>query len=401
MPGPHEGRGKLLGLQGNEAIAYAVKQADVDVIAAYPITPQTIIVERLAEYVHNGELDAEFVAVESEHSALSTVIGAAAAGARVFTATASQGLALMHEIVHIASSGRYPVVMAIVSRALSAPINIHCDHSDIYTVRDTGWIILFAENPQEAYDSTIMAFRIAEDPELLLPVIVDIDGFIVSHALEPVRVLEDEEVRKFLPRRKRPYVLDPDNPVTFGPLALPDYYMEIRRQLYEATNVIAPRKIREVAEEYEKLSGRRYRPVETYFTDDADIVIVSLGSVTGTVRHVVKEMRKEGAKVGCIKIWQYRPFPEEEIAKALEDKKLVIVMDRAAPYGGVAAPLFQDIAATFINRDRVPPMIDIIYGLGGRDVPPSQVRDIIKMGLDIVARGEKPEKKVIWVGVRE
>jgi len=277
-------------LSGNEAVAYAVKQADVDVVAAYPITPQTIIVERFSEYVHNGEVDTEFICVESEHSALTACLTAAATGARTFTATASAGLALMHEMLYVTAGCRAPVVMAVVNRALSAPICIHCDHSDTIVERDSGWIQIYVENSQEAYDSVIQAFRIAEHPDVLLPVMVNLDGFVLSHTTETVRVLPDEVVRRFVGTRKFPLVrnhegkmvpfrLDPENPVTMGPLALYDYYFEIKRQQEEAMRG-AVKVIRQVHDEYKEISGRGYGNglIDPYRMEDAEIATICMGS---------------------------------------------------------------------------------------------------------------------------
>jgi pyruvate ferredoxin oxidoreductase alpha subunit len=296
---------KMLALNGDEAVAYAAKQSDVDVVAAYPITPQTIIVERFSEYVANGEVDTEFVCVESEHSALTACLTAATTGARVFTATASAGLALMHEILYVTSGCRAPVVMAVVNRALSAPINIHCDHSDSMVERDCGWIQIYAENSQETYDSIIQAFKIAENPELLLPVMVGLDGFTLSHTLENVQTLPDDMVKKFVGIRQFPRVtthegktvpfkLDPKYPSTIGPLDLYDYYFEHKRQQEEAMQ-IAPKIIQKVHEEYANISGRRYGDglIEPYYLEDAETAIVCVGSTSGTVKTIVNELRSK------------------------------------------------------------------------------------------------------------
>jgi len=380
-----------VGLNGDEAVARAVKHAKVDVIAAYPITPQTIIVERLSEFVHDGELDAEFVPVESEHSALSAALGASLAGARVFTATASQGLALMYEMLYVVSTFRAPVVMALANRAFSAPINIHCSHDDAYAARDAGWIQYFAENVQEAYDLTLIAYRTAEDTRVLLPAIVNLDAFILTHCVEPLYIWKEEFVEEFLPPRKPVNIIDYDNPVTYGPLALPDYYMKIKRQQYEAVKNAEP-VIREVLKEYSEWSGRYYAPVRGYRVEDADYVFVVLGSTAGTMRRVIDAWREKGRKVGVLSITLYRPFPVKEVTEILEGKKAVAVMDRSHTYGGPGAQLYLDIAATLYDaRDR-PRLLNVIYGLGGRDFTPADADEAYQALMD-------PSIKEIWVSL--
>jgi len=390
---------KLIGLTGNEAIAYAVKQCNVDVIAAYPITPQTIMVEVISEYVYNGEINAEFICVESEHSAMSACIGASLAGARVFTATASQGLALMHEMLYIASGLRCPIVMGVANRALSAPINIHGDHSDMMGSRDCGWIQVHAENAQEAYDWIIQAFKIAEDPRVLLPVSVNIDGFILSHSMEGVEVLEDEEVAKFLPQRKPVISIDPDKPITIGALCLPDYYFEIKFQqiqaLKESFNVI-----REVNKEYETLFGRRYSFVETYAMNDAEAAIICLGSTAGTAKAVARSLREEGKRVGVIKPWVYRPFPEEELIKVVGDVKVLAVLDRVCSFGAPFNALCSDVLATLYRYGKDVKIFNCVYGLGGRDITPNDLRLIFNDALEAAKTGIVKEH-VKYVGVRE
>ncbi|MEM3153583.1 MAG: pyruvate ferredoxin oxidoreductase, partial [Candidatus Bathyarchaeia archaeon] len=320
---------KTLALNGDEAVAYAVKQSDVDVVAAYPITPQTIIVERFSEYVANGEVETAFVCTESEHSALTACLAASLTGARTFTASASAGLALMHEMLFVTSGCRAPVVMAIANRALSAPINIHGDQSDTMAQRDSGWIQIYAENAQEVYDSVIQAFRIAEHPDVLLPAMVCLDGFQLSHSVENVNVLPDEVVKKFVGVRKFPLVLthegrmaplklDPENPMTMGPLAFPNYYFEFKRQQEEAMKN-ALRVIREVHDEYAKISGRSYGDglLDPYFLEDAEMAIVCLGSTAGTVKTVADDLRTEGIKAGLLRIRTFRPLPVDGIKRAL------------------------------------------------------------------------------------
>ena len=391
---------KIMGLTGDEAIAYAVKQCNVDVIAAYPITPQTIMVERISEYVHDGEIDAEFVCVESEHSAMSACVGASLTGARVFTATASQGLALMHEIVYIASSLRCPIVMGIANRALSAPINIHCDHSDMMGSRDCGWIQVFCENSQEAYDWVIQAFKIAENPQVLLPVTVNIDGFILSHSMERVETLEDKEVSKFLPPRKPVITIDPTKPITVGPLCLPDYYFEVKYQQVDALRK-TPNVIREVNSEYEALSGRKYGLLETYGMEDAEAAIICLGSTAGSAKAVASELRKNGKKVGVIKPWVYRPFPEEELIKAIGDAKALAVLDRSCSFGAPLNALCSDVIATLYRHGKTDVRVfNCVYGLGGRDMTPTDLKAIFDEALEVAKTGVVKEY-VKFVGVRE
>jgi len=390
---------RILGLTGDGAVAYAVKQCNVDVVAAYPITPQTLIVEEFSEYVHNGEVHTEFVCVESEHSAMSACVGASLTGARVFTATASQGLALMHEILYIASSLRCPIVMGVVNRTLSAPINIHCDHSDMMGSRDCGWIQVYVENAQEAYDWIIQAFKIAEDPEVLLPVTVNLDAFILSHSLEGVNVLEDEEVERFVSTRKPVFRIDPDKPITVGALCLTDFFFETKRQHVEAM-INSPRKISQVNDEFADLTGRRYRFIETYCMDDAEAAIICLGSTAGTAKAVAKSMRAQGKKVGVIKPWVYRPFPTEQILKAIKNVKALAVLDRACSIGAPYGPLCSDIAATLYKEDVKLNVFNVIYGLGGRDMTPFNIEDVFNEALE-VARTGKVKEPVKFVGVRE
>ena len=400
-------------VNGDEATAYAAKQSLVDVVAAYPITPQTIIVEKFSEFVANGEVYTEFVPVESEHSAMSAVIGAAAAGARAFTATASQGLALMLENLYIASALRLPLVLVVANRALSAPINIHCDHSDAMMMRDAGWVQIFAENTQEAYDATIQAFKIAEDPEVQLPVAVNLDGFILSHTLEDIYMLPDEEVQKFLGGYRKPvktYVdylgkevevkLDPSNPISIGPLDLYDYYFE-----HKVPQAVAMEKVKEVVkrvnEEWFELSGRKYGDgvIDAWGVEDADVVVTVLGSTSGTVRYVAKELRKEGKKVGVLRIRLFRPFPFDEVRDLLKEVKVVGVMDRALSFGSFG-PSFLEISTALQGIRNSPLMVNYIYGLGGRDVPPSQVKQVFNELEEIMKSGEVG-KRLRFLGVRE
>lgn len=401
-----------MALNGDEAVAYAVKQCDVDVVAAYPITPQTIIVEKYSEYVANGEVPTEFVCTESEHSAMAACIAASATGARTFTTSASAGLALMHEMLFVASGCRTPIVMAVANRALSAPLNINGDQSDSMAQRDAGWIHLYVENAQEAYDTIMQAFRIAEHLDVQLPVIVGLDGFIVSHTLENVNVLSDELVKKFVGERELPDVLthegktvpfrlDPDNPMTMGPIAMPNYYFEFKRQQEEAMkNALSV--IQQVHDEYAKLTGRSYGNalVESYKLDDAEIATVCVGSAAGTVKDVVDELRSEGVKAGLLRLRTFRPFPEEEVRKALENVKAVAVMDKSISFGGNGGAVFHEIRHALYDSKTHPFVVDYVYGLGGRD---TNIKDFRKVysDLHLIAHNMRVAKLVNYVGLRE
>jgi pyruvate ferredoxin oxidoreductase alpha subunit len=391
--------GKRVGMNGDRAVAFAAKQAKVDVISAYPITPQTIIVETLAEYVNNGELDAAFIPVESEHSALSAAIGASLAGARVFTATSSQGLALMWEILWIAAGLRAPIVMAMGNRALSPNINIHCSHDDAYAARDTGWLQLFAENVQEAYDLTLLAFKIAEDHRVLLPTIVNLDGFILTHAAEGLYVLDDKDVDSFLPPRKPVNPIDPDNPKTYGPLDFTDWYMEHRKIWYD-TYPNVPQVIKEAFAEYEKLTGRRYVQIKTFNAEDADKAIVILGSSAGTARYAARKLKEKGQNMAVISLTQYRPFPRKELRTILEKFDVVAVLDRSLSFGSPGNQLFMDVATSLYNAKKKPLLVNVVYGLGGRDFTPRHVEHVYQLMEEVQKRGEAPEEP-IWVGLRE
>jgi pyruvate ferredoxin oxidoreductase alpha subunit len=385
-------------LSGNYAVAYAVKQVDVDVIAAYPITPQTTMVEKLSEYVANGELNAEYVPVESEHSALSVVTAAAAAGARVFTSTSSQGLLLMHEILFITAALRLPVVMAVANRAVSAPINIWNDHSDAIDQRDTGWIQIFAESSQEAYDTMIQAYRIAEDLRVRLPVMVNFDGYILTHTYEPVDTLPDEYVREFTPRIKPPFRLHPDEPVSIGTLAPPDYYYEVKYQEINAIENSLPI-IEEVTKKDGELSGRYDNVAEPSFVKDADVILITMGALSGTARYVVKELRKHGIKAGLIKLRVFRPFPAKILIDLIRDAKVVGVVDRAVSPGAVGGPVFMEIAAAMKLFGVNVPLMNFIAGLGGRDVTSRDIKYMFDE-LQSVALTGKLKRFVYYVGLR-
>jgi pyruvate ferredoxin oxidoreductase alpha subunit len=389
-------------LDGNGAIAEGLRQINPDVVAAYPITPQTSIVQTFSEFVADGLVDTEFITVESEHSAMSACVGASAAGARVMTATSSAGLALMWEILYVAASNRLPIVMTNVNRALSAPINIHCDHSDSMGARDAGWIQIFSENGQESYDNLIQAIRIAEHPDVMLPVMVLHDGFITSHAEERVEIFDDADVRAFIGEYKPAQsLLDLDAPVTYGPLDFTDYYFEHKRQQVEAMRH-APAVIEKVAEEFAQKFGRKYGFFETYRLDDADVAMVVLSSTAGTARTAVDNLRAEGLKVGLLKPRVFRPFPARVIADALRNVKAIGVMDRSISFGAMecAGPLFLELAAAARVHGVNAPMADFVFGLGGRDIMPAEIETAYRSLLNVGKTGQVDEL-VTYLGVRE
>lgn len=393
---------EILPLDGNSAVAHAMRQINPDVVAAYPITPQTSTVQTFAQFVADGLVDTEFVTVESEHSAMSACVGAAAAGARVMTATSSAGLALMWEILYVAASTRLPICMLVANRALSAPINIHCDHSDSMGARDAGWIHLFAENPQESYDNAIQAVRIAEHPDVLLPVMFMHDGFITSHGMERVELLDDQEVRDFIGEYKPKYtLLDVDNPITVGPLDFYDYYFEHKRQQVAAMEQVT-KVILEVGEEFGRKFGRHYGLFETYKLDDAEVAVVVLSSTAGTARVVVDRLRAEGLKVGLLKPRVFRPFPAKELAEALSHVQVVGVMDRSISFGSMnnAGPLFLELCAATRIYGGDMPIVDYVFGLGGRDILPREIERVYRDLLHIRDTG-KVERLVTYLGVRE
>jgi pyruvate ferredoxin oxidoreductase alpha subunit len=387
------------GVEVSIAAADAAKLARVEVIAAYPITPQTHIVEHLSEIVANGELDALYVNVESEHSAMSACCGASAAGARTFTSTSSQGMELMHEILFIASGLRLPIVMAAVNRALSAPLSIWGDHSDVMAARDTGWIMLFCENGQEVVDSTIMAFKIAEDRRVLLPVMVNLDGFSLSHVIEPIEFPSQEEVDKFLPPYNPLYTLHPDKPVTMGAYGMPELYTEAK---YAQEMAIRQSKdvIIEIMDDFGKRFGRYYKPVETYNTDNTDTVFIALGSINENIKTAIDELKKEGKELGLISLRLFRPFPEEELAFALKGKKKVAVIERVMPGGAANGPLFNEFSALAQARGLKIQLENYILGLGGRDVNPEEFLEIFENMSSPKKETKKNEKNYIVIGVR-
>jgi pyruvate ferredoxin oxidoreductase alpha subunit len=403
---------ETMGLNGDEAIALAAKQCDVDVVAAYPITPQTIIVEKFSEYVANGEVQTEFVCTESEHSAITACLAASATGARTFTASASAGLALMHEMLFVTSGSRAPVVMAVANRALSSPLNIHGDQSDSMAERDSGWIQIYVENAQEAYDSIIQAFKIAEDVDVSLPIIVGLDGFTLSHSLERVDVLSDEAVKQYVGERQLPNVLthegktvpfklDPENPMTMGPIAFQNYYFEFKRQQEEGMKN-ALKKIQEVNREYAKVSGRSYGNglIDAYSLVDAEIVVVCVGSTSGTLKVIIDELRQEGVKAGLLRLRTFRPLPVEELRNALKNAKAIAVMDKSMSFGGFGGAVFHEVRHALYDVQTHPPIVNYIYGLGGRDSSPHELRRIFE-DLMRIAKTGKVENQVLYLGLRE
>ncbi len=383
---------KIVAKTANEAMAEAMRQINPDVVAAYPITPATEIVQIFSSFVHDGLVDTEFIPVESEHSAMSACIGAAAAGARVMTGTSSQGLALMDEVVYIAAGLRLPIVLCEINRALSSPINIHCDHSDTMNVRDSGWIQIYSEDSQEAYDSVIQAIRIAEG--VFLPVMVTADGFILSHCMQRIEMLEDDEVQKFIGKNKSPYnLLNIENPITVGPLDLQDYYFE--HKYLEAQAMLGAEKvIKEVAKEFGDKFGRYYGLIEEYKLEDAEYAIVLMGSTAGTAKEAVDNLRKKGEKVGLLRIRVYRPFPVEEIKKALRNCKIVGVLDRADGFNAFGGPLYIEVKAALYDEKIRPEIYSFIYGLGGRDIKPHEIEDVF------TRLKERKFEKINYIGVR-
>ncbi len=391
---------KTIAATGNTLVAEAIRQCDPDVIPAYPITPQTTVVEELAKFVADGRMHAEYVNVESEHSAMSAAVGASAAGARVATATSSQGLALMWEELHIAAGMRLPIVMFNANRALSAPINIHCDHGDVMGARDTGWVILFAETAQEAYDNTIMSFRIAEHPDVLLPVMSTADGFITTHSIDRAQVMDDETVKAFVgdyvPENA---LLDFARPVTHGSFAgLGGPYFEFKKSQRMAIER-ARGVVKSVGAEWSGICGRPFGMIETYGMEDAETAIVVLGSTAGNARHVARGLREQGKKVGVIKVRCFRPFPYAELAAALKDVKAVAVMDRAESFGAEGGPLFLEVRSALYDLDTRVPVVDYIYGLGGADVK-IELIDRVFSDLSDIASGTAAPSGLVYLGAR-
>ncbi len=392
--------GNKVALEGNEAVAEAMRQINPDVVAAYPITPSTEVVQNFAQFVSDGEVDTNFVAVESEHSAMSACLAAAVAGGRVMNATSANGLALMWEILYIVSSLRQPVILTLVNRALSGNINIHCDHSDGMGARDTGWVQLYAEDVQESYDNLLQAVRIGENLDVRLPVMSCLDGFLLSHSYELLQVEDDAAVREWV----GPYVqdnpmLDISDPKTFGPLDLYDYYFEHKRSQMDAYGP-AKQAIIDEGKSFGEAFGREYGLIEGYMLDDADFAVVALGSTCGTLRDIVEGLRADGVKAGMLKIRAYRPFPAEEIAEALGGAKAVAVLDRAASFGASTGPLYHEVTSAMYAHGKQVPMNNYIYGLGGRMILPEELQSVYA-DLEKVAVDGQPAEPVSFLGLRE
>lgn len=386
-------------LSGNEAVATAMKQINPDVVAAFPITPSTEIPQYFSTFVANGSVDTEFVAVESEHSAMSACIGAQAAGSRAMTATSANGLSLMWEMIYIASSLRLPIVLNLVNRAVSGPLNIHCDHSDAMGVRDAGWIMLFSETNQEAYDNNLMAHRIAENENVQLPVMVCQDGFITSHAIENIELEEDSEVKKFVGEyHPEHYLLNKKEPIAVGPLDLQAYLFEHKAQQGKAMKA-AKQVILDVSKDFEKWTGRSYGLFEEYKLDDAEIAIVCMNSTAGTTKAVVDKLRENGVKAGLLKIRVYRPFPGEEVAKALSHLKAVAVLDKSDSLNAIGGALYEDVTSSmYVAKENVP-VVNYVYGIGGRDTTEKDIESVYT-DLAEIAKAGKVENHYRYLGLR-
>ena len=387
-----------IGMEVSIAAAEAVKLARAECIAAYPITPQTHIVEHLSEIVADGELDAEFIPVESEHSAMSVCTGTMAVGARTYTSTSAQGLALMSEILYIVSAMRLPIVMSVANRAMSAPLSIWNDHSDIMTCRDCGWIQIFTENGQEVFDHHIIAFRIAEHPKVLIPTIVNLDGFTLSHVVEPIEKVSQELVDRFLPPYRPVYALHPDRPLTMGAFGMPEVYSEAKKAQDVALRNAYPT-ILEVWKEWADLTGRQYRPVEAYRMENAKVALLTMGSFSEVAMEAVDRMREKGIPVGLLRLRLWRPFPFEEIRQATRGLELLLVMDRAISVGGIGGPVCSEIKAALFQQTKRPKVVSFVAGLGGRDVPPEQFEAMIEQGLKM--KGKKQMEEFYTIGIRE
>ncbi len=387
-------------LSGNEAAATAMKQINPDVVAAFPITPSTEIPQYFSTFVSNGVVDTEFVAVESEHSAMSACIGAEAAGSRAMTATSANGLSYMWEMIYIASSLRLPIVMSLVNRAVSGPLNIHNDHSDAMGVRDSGWIMLFSENNQEAYDNLIMAHRIAENKDVLLPLMVCQDGFITSHSIENIELIEDDKVKEFVGTYKpEHYLLNAKEPIAIGPLDVQHYLFEHKYQQAEAMRN-AKKVILEVAKDFEKMTGRKYSFFEEYRMEDAEIAVVCMNSTAGTTKYVVDSLRNNGVKAGMVKVRVFRPFPAEEIAEALGNLKAVAIMDKADSLNAAGGALFEDVTSSLYVAKKQVPAVSYVYGIGGRDTTSKDIEEVYSYLQDVAKTGniDNPYR---YVGLRK
>ncbi len=387
-------------LSGNEAVATAMKQINPDVVAAFPITPSTEIPQYFSTFVANGSVDTEFVAVESEHSAMSACIGAEAAGSRAMTATSANGLSLMWEMIYIASSLRLPIVMNLVNRAVSGPLNIHNDHSDAMGVRDAGWIMLFSENNQEAYDNNLMAHKIAENKDVQLPIMICQDGFITSHSIENIELENDEEVKKFVGEyHPEHYLLNKKEPMAIGPLDLQAYLFEHKAQQGYAMKA-AKQVILDVSKEFEKWTGRHYDLFEEYKLDDAEIAVVCMNSTAGTTKAVVDKLREQGIKAGLLKIRVYRPFPGEEVAKTLSHLKAVAVLDKSDSLNAIGGALFEDVVSSMYVAKQNVPVVNYVYGIGGRDTTEKEINSVYTDLVEIAKNG-KVEDPYRYLGLRK
>jgi pyruvate ferredoxin oxidoreductase alpha subunit len=388
--------GKRVGMEVSIAVSHAVQMARAEAIAAYPITPQTHIVEHMSSMVANGELEAEFINVESEHSAMSACIGMSASGARTYTATSSQGLALMFEILFIASAMRFPIVMTVANRALSGPLNIWNDHGDIMAARDIGWIQIFVENGQESYDHTIMAFKIAENHKVLLPTVINMDGFILTHVVEALEFLEQEQVDKFLPSYHPRFTMDPKRPVTMGAFAMPEMFTEVKFA-HQVALTNAYDHILKVWKEYGDLSGRYYQPVERYKTEGAKVLLLLMGSLAEVAEIAVDELRGAKEKVGLLKLRLWRPFPFQDLRDAVEGADLVIVLDRALSLGGAAGPVLAEVRSALYPLAKKPAVLGYTVGLGGRDIQPETFKDIVRLAQEELDQGPQQEFHIFGV----
>lgn len=387
-------------LSGNEATATAMKQINPDVVAAFPITPSTEIPQYFSTFVDNGLVDTEFVAVESEHSAMSACIGAQAAGARAMTATSANGLSLMWEMIYIASSLRLPIVMSLVNRAVSGPLNIHNDHSDAMGVRDAGWIMLFSENNQEAYDNTLMAHRIAENKDVMLPLMICQDGFITSHSIENIELVEDDKVKEFVGEyHPEHYLLNKKEPIAVGPLDLQAYLFEHKAMQAEAMRN-AKQVILDVSKDFEKMTGRKYGLFEEYKLDDAEFAIVCMNSTAGTTKFVVDKLRKKGIKAGLLKIRVFRPFPVDEVANSLSHLKAIAILDKADSLNAAGGALFEDVTSAMYVNNKIVPAVNYVYGIGGRDTKADDIEKVYNDLLDIAKTG-KVENPYRYFGLRK
>lgn len=387
-------------MSGNEAIAYAMKQINPDVMPAFPITPSTELPQMVSNYIANGEMDTEFIPVESEHSAMSAAIGASSAGARTMTATSSAGLAFMWEVLYVAASNRLPIAMAVVNRALSGPININCEHSDSMGARDSGWLQIYAENNQEAYDNFLQAYRIAEHVDVKLPIMICQDGFIISHGVQNIELIEDDKIKAFVgDYNPEHFLLNEKEVCSVGPYAITNFGMEAKKAQAHAMDN-AKQVILDVAAEFEKISGRKYGLYEGYELDDAEYVIVAIGSVCGTIKDAIDELRSQGVKAGLLKVRVFRPFPAEEFTAALKQAKAVAIMDRAESYSSQGGPLGSELMAAMYRAHLKAEAINIVYGLCGRDVNVAEIKDVYSQLKDIEKNGAAG-REYQYLGLRD